>query len=174
MCMNSPYRGYYRCSSSKGCSARKQVERSCADPTMLIVTYTSEHNHGLPAGKTNSTISLQMEKQSFTPSSPPPPSSCQVEVTEASTTASNREHPRESPFSSIINSAHSADGHGDSSLDLPEEDRLSSKRGADMCFVQRSTIIEEDGVFDDLEELPEMSSMFSGSYLVSAEDGWFT
>ncbi|GKV03909.1 hypothetical protein SLEP1_g16144 [Rubroshorea leprosula] len=32
----SPYpRGYYRCSSSKGCSARKQVERSRTDPNML-------------------------------------------------------------------------------------------------------------------------------------------
>ncbi|BAF27344.1 Os10g0579400, partial [Oryza sativa Japonica Group] len=45
----SPYpRGYYRCSSSKGCSARKQVERSRADPTMLVVTYTSDHNHPWP------------------------------------------------------------------------------------------------------------------------------
>ncbi|KAJ7569400.1 hypothetical protein O6H91_01G076500 [Diphasiastrum complanatum] len=46
----SPYpRGYYRCSSSKGCSARKQVERSQTDPSMLILTYTSEHNHSWPA-----------------------------------------------------------------------------------------------------------------------------
>ncbi|KAI0496949.1 hypothetical protein KFK09_023275 [Dendrobium nobile] len=45
----SPYpRGYYRCSSSKGCPARKQVERSRADPTMFIVTYSSEHNHPWP------------------------------------------------------------------------------------------------------------------------------
>ncbi|XVE91293.1 hypothetical protein DITRI_Ditri20bG0141900 [Diplodiscus trichospermus] len=45
----SPYpRGYYRCSSSKGCSARKQVERSRADPSMLVITYTSEHNHPWP------------------------------------------------------------------------------------------------------------------------------
>ncbi|RRT43372.1 hypothetical protein B296_00056472 [Ensete ventricosum] len=45
----SPYpRGYYRCSSSKGCSARKQVERSRADPNILVVTYTSEHNHPWP------------------------------------------------------------------------------------------------------------------------------
>lgn len=44
----SPYpRGYYRCSSSKGCSARKQVERSRKDPSMLIVTYTAEHNHAM-------------------------------------------------------------------------------------------------------------------------------
>ncbi|PHT43547.1 putative WRKY transcription factor 14 [Capsicum baccatum] len=46
----SPYpRGYYRCSSSKGCPARKQVERSRLDPTMLLITYCSDHNHQLPA-----------------------------------------------------------------------------------------------------------------------------
>ncbi|CAL9101063.1 unnamed protein product [Musa textilis] len=45
----SPYpRGYYRCSSSKGCLARKQVERSRADPAIFIITYTAEHNHPAP------------------------------------------------------------------------------------------------------------------------------
>ncbi|RDX64197.1 putative WRKY transcription factor 14, partial [Mucuna pruriens] len=39
---------YPRCSSSKGCSARKQVERSRTDPNMLVITYTSEHNHPWP------------------------------------------------------------------------------------------------------------------------------
>uniref|UniRef100_M8C626 WRKY transcription factor WRKY51 n=1 Tax=Aegilops tauschii TaxID=37682 RepID=M8C626_AEGTA len=49
----SPYpRGYYRCSSSKGCPARKQVERSRADPTVLLVTYSYDHNHPWPAPKT--------------------------------------------------------------------------------------------------------------------------
>ncbi|PQQ21821.1 putative WRKY transcription factor 65 [Prunus yedoensis var. nudiflora] len=48
----SPYpRGYYRCSSSKGCPARKQVERSRVDPTMLVITYSSEHNHPWPASR---------------------------------------------------------------------------------------------------------------------------
>ncbi|XP_047331580.1 probable WRKY transcription factor 65 [Impatiens glandulifera] len=46
----SPYpRGYYRCSSSKGCPAKKQVERSNLDPTMLMITYSREHNHSYPA-----------------------------------------------------------------------------------------------------------------------------
>ncbi|XP_060193849.1 probable WRKY transcription factor 65 isoform X1 [Lycium barbarum] len=50
----SPYpRGYYRCSSSKGCPARKQVERSRADPSMLVVTYSCEHNHPWPASRNN-------------------------------------------------------------------------------------------------------------------------
>ncbi|OIW19249.1 hypothetical protein TanjilG_20374 [Lupinus angustifolius] len=48
----SPYpRGYYRCSSNKGCPARKQVERSRIDPTILVVTYSSEHNHASPVFK---------------------------------------------------------------------------------------------------------------------------
>ncbi|KAG6748390.1 hypothetical protein POTOM_048310 [Populus tomentosa] len=45
----SPYpRGYYRCSTSKGCSAKKQVERCRTDASVLIVTYTSNHNHPGP------------------------------------------------------------------------------------------------------------------------------
>lgn len=45
----SPYpRSYYRCSSSKGCLARKQVERSPSNPEIFIVTYTSEHSHAHP------------------------------------------------------------------------------------------------------------------------------
>ncbi|CAN4113395.1 unnamed protein product [Withania somnifera] len=45
----SPYpRGYYRCSSSKGCSAKKQVERCSKDASLFIITYTSNHNHPGP------------------------------------------------------------------------------------------------------------------------------
>ncbi|XP_028774854.1 probable WRKY transcription factor 29 isoform X1 [Neltuma alba] len=45
----SPYpRSYYRCSSSKGCLARKQVERSHLDPEVFIVTYTAEHSDHHP------------------------------------------------------------------------------------------------------------------------------
>ncbi|RWW12203.1 hypothetical protein GW17_00024137 [Ensete ventricosum] len=45
----SPHpRGYYKCSSMRGCPARKHVERCVEDPTMLIVTYEGEHNHAKP------------------------------------------------------------------------------------------------------------------------------
>ncbi|CAA0819617.1 Probable WRKY transcription factor 7 [Striga hermonthica] len=44
----SPHpRGYYKCSSVRGCPARKHVERALDDPTMLIVTYEGEHNHAI-------------------------------------------------------------------------------------------------------------------------------
>ncbi|XP_071716067.1 probable WRKY transcription factor 21 [Rutidosis leptorrhynchoides] len=42
----SPHpRGYYKCSSMRGCPARKHVERCLDDSDMLIVTYEGEHNH---------------------------------------------------------------------------------------------------------------------------------
>ncbi|XP_039143913.1 probable WRKY transcription factor 27, partial [Dioscorea cayenensis subsp. rotundata] len=78
----SPYpRGYYRCSSSKGCMARKQVERSRGDPGVLVVTYTAEHNHPAPthrnslAGSTRSKVSnmtgVAPESQQTSPLSSP-------------------------------------------------------------------------------------------------------
>ncbi|KAL6530135.1 WRKY Transcription Factor [Orobanche minor] len=49
----SPHpRGYYKCSSVRGCPARKHVERAVDDPTMLIVTYEGEHSHTLSNGET--------------------------------------------------------------------------------------------------------------------------
>ncbi|KAL0370463.1 UNVERIFIED_CONTAM: putative WRKY transcription factor 21 [Sesamum angustifolium] len=51
----SPHpRGYYKCSSMRGCPARKHVERCLEDPSMLIVTYEAEHNHPrLPSQSAN-------------------------------------------------------------------------------------------------------------------------
>lgn len=46
-------RSYYRCSSSKGCSARKQVERSHLNPEMFIITYTAQHAHAHPATRSS-------------------------------------------------------------------------------------------------------------------------
>ncbi|KQJ82006.1 WRKY transcription factor WRKY51 [Brachypodium distachyon] len=42
----SPYpRGYYKCSTVRGCPARKHVERDPSEPSMLIVTYEGDHRH---------------------------------------------------------------------------------------------------------------------------------
>jgi WRKY transcription factor 22 len=60
----SPYpRSYYRCSSSKGCLARKQVEQSFIDPGMFIITYTAEHSHTQPTRR-NSLAGTNRNKQS--------------------------------------------------------------------------------------------------------------
>ncbi|KAI3741337.1 hypothetical protein L1987_59009 [Smallanthus sonchifolius] len=77
----SPYpRGYYRCSTSKGCLARKQVERNRSDPDMFIVTYTGDHSHPIPthrnslAGSTRNkpTTSGEEDPTKTKPTSSPP------------------------------------------------------------------------------------------------------
>lgn len=53
----SPHpRGYYKCSSVRGCPARKHVERALDDPAMLIVTYEGEHNHSLSVAEPSNLI----------------------------------------------------------------------------------------------------------------------
>ncbi|MCO5567867.1 hypothetical protein L7F22_021563 [Adiantum nelumboides] len=67
----SPHpRGYYRCSSSKGCPARKQVERNPNDPSMLVVTYTSDHNHPWPTHRINALAGSTRGSTVKSPSSP--------------------------------------------------------------------------------------------------------
>lgn len=59
----SPHpRGYYKCSSVRGCPARKHVERAVDDPTMLIVTYEGEHSHSQsPNENTNTSHILESD-----------------------------------------------------------------------------------------------------------------
>ncbi|XVE57959.1 hypothetical protein DITRI_Ditri04bG0131300 [Diplodiscus trichospermus] len=66
----SPYpRSYYRCSSSKGCLARKQVERSCSDPRIFIITYTAEHSHGHPTRRNSLAGSIRNKSSTAVPRS---------------------------------------------------------------------------------------------------------
>ncbi|CAL9097139.1 unnamed protein product [Musa acuminata var. zebrina] len=76
LCFQLP--SYYRCSSSKGCQARKQVERNREDPGILVITYTAEHNHPVPTHR-NSLSGSTRQKIPPTGSSaqPPPASGCE-------------------------------------------------------------------------------------------------
>ncbi|XP_073032449.1 WRKY transcription factor 22-like isoform X3 [Primulina eburnea] len=44
---------YPRCSTSKGCAARKQVEQSPNDSNIFIVSYTGEHTHPRPTHRSS-------------------------------------------------------------------------------------------------------------------------
>lgn len=65
--------GYYRCSSSKGCPARKQVERSRVDPSTLVITYSFEHNHAWPLPKGPKNQARAKEEPAAPPPEPPIP-----------------------------------------------------------------------------------------------------
>jgi hypothetical protein len=59
----SPHpRGYYKCSSVRGCPARKHVERAQDDPSMLIVTYEGDHSH--PQSVTDATVAAALVLES--------------------------------------------------------------------------------------------------------------
>ncbi|CAN8231537.1 unnamed protein product [Cochlearia groenlandica] len=57
---NSPYpRSYYRCTTQR-CNVKKRVERSFQDPTVVITTYESQHNHPIPTNLRGSSAAVAM------------------------------------------------------------------------------------------------------------------
>lgn len=136
----SPYpRGYYRCSSSKGCTARKQVERSRSDPSMLVITYTSDHNHSWPT-RTNRTT-MSHDKRS--------PDSAAVSIDNTSELSDNI------PFSSDINSP--ANIQEDQAISPTtasmDGDCVLEEQGLDLDFEIFHK--QDDDFFAELEELPD-------------------
>ncbi|KAL8193655.1 hypothetical protein R6Q57_026790 [Mikania cordata] len=79
----SPFpRNYYRCSTTKACGAKKQVEQSPMDSTIFIVSYSGEHIHPRPthrsslAGTTRSNkFNTDITKPPLSGSNQPPCSS---------------------------------------------------------------------------------------------------
>ncbi|KAL9412359.1 hypothetical protein AB3S75_045898 [Citrus x aurantiifolia] len=130
----SPYpRNYYRCSSSKGCAARKQVERSNTDPNIYIVSYTGDHTHPRPthrnslAGSTRNKFSgTQNHPVSTTPPPPPlpPPTSSSSPLSATCQSPSAPTTPAvDEEMSSIENIlANEADHNKDTSKTLMEEE----------------------------------------------------
>lgn len=164
----SPYpRGYYRCSSSKGCCARKQVERSCTDPSMLIVTYTSDHNHPWPANRANSNSNSGLpakQSQSQLEASPIVSEKCcsisqeVVSIPEESAACINSS---DNLFSLIINSPGRLEQRVISSLEIQADEPLAFVQDVAELCISGSTNLEDDDFYADLGELPDSSAIFS-------------
>ena len=61
---NSPYpRSYYRCTTAT-CGVKKRVERSSADPAVVVTTYEGQHKHHSP---------IATRGGNTAPPQPPPP-----------------------------------------------------------------------------------------------------
>ncbi|KAK1316159.1 putative WRKY transcription factor 35 [Acorus calamus] len=174
----SPYpRGYYRCSTSKGCSAKKQVERCSTDGSIFIITYSSTHNHPDPElHTTNPTTPQNHPTQallSTTPTSPNHP------VQSTQNNIKQEDHlPSEDPNSQPpTNSSQETTTNENSMMEEAEktsEHLFYEKDGPHemMTFPTTSTSTsiatastppksEETDFFDELGELPTCSSFTS-------------
>lgn len=145
-------RGYYKCSSSKGCPARKQVERSHVDPTTLLITYACDHNHPLPTSKNHSSSSSSSTKAAAAATKVPanfPPEEVGV----------FSEDPSSSPPPLL-------DDHFEWYSDVATAKILESPVSAgSMCTEADVAMVfamgeEEESLFADLGELPECSLVF--------------
>ncbi|XP_071709541.1 WRKY transcription factor 22-like [Rutidosis leptorrhynchoides] len=75
----SPYpRNYYRCSTTKACGAKKQVERSPIDSTIFIVSYSGEHIHPRPTHRSSLAGSTRSNKFNTENNTKPPLSSTTI------------------------------------------------------------------------------------------------
>ncbi|KAG5247089.1 hypothetical protein OIU76_029323 [Salix suchowensis] len=162
----SPYpRGYYRCSSSKGCPARKQVERNKVDPTMLVVTYSCEHNHPWPPPSRSTHHHNHNSSSPKHTTTKPEVSTTQPEdpepepAEEKSTDLGNGE--------SLISNTTTSDefswfGEMETTSSTILETPIFAEAAADadmasMFFPMRE---EDESLFADLGELPECSLVF--------------
>nr|QFI57421.1 WRKY26 [Glycyrrhiza glabra] len=138
----SPYpRGYYRCSSSKSCPARKQVERSHVDPTVLLVTYSSDHNHPWPLSRNHHGSA----RPTTTVKKPEP------DPVEPDEKFSELCGDVELGWFGEMETASSA---------ILESPIMAAEFDADVASVLLPMGEEEESLFADLGELPECSAVF--------------
>ncbi|XVE88235.1 hypothetical protein DITRI_Ditri19aG0053500 [Diplodiscus trichospermus] len=177
----SPYpRGYYRCSSSKGCPARKQVERSRVNPSMLVITYSCEHNHP-PASRNNTSAAKQAAAAAAaaaaTAAAEAPATSTSTTTTttavkpepSASQPDTEQESGTEERFADLTDDSilltgdeFAWFGEMETTSSTVLESPIFAERdnsGADvaMFFPMRE---EDESLFADLDELPECSFVF--------------
>lgn len=155
----SPYpRGYYRCSSSKGCSARKQVERSRTDPNMLVITYTSDHNHPWPTHRNALAGSTRQAEKVNT-----------SEKDNADQRPENSCVPENTPFSSVMDSSEATASEGlqhmgaagsNSSVQEPDS-AIQQNDPTGVTNILTNAHHHDEDFFAELEELPESLNIFS-------------
>lgn len=168
----SPYpRGYYRCSSSKGCPARKQVERSRVDPTKLMVTYSYEHNHSLPVPKSHSsaasaTATTSSDGAADTPATPTE-STAMLPPEEDLTVFATHPDLEFTGDSAVLLGHHHH--HADFGWfdDVASTGVLESPICDEVEDVMLTMREEDESLFADLGELPECSAVFRRRNILS-------
>ncbi|KAK8514100.1 hypothetical protein V6N12_008817 [Hibiscus sabdariffa] len=172
-----PIKGSPYPSSSKGCPARKQVERSRADPTMLVIRYSYEHSHPLPTSRNNSAAvkhaaaeAAEEEEEAETPTT--------------ARTALKQEPSTSQPDTGTESGSEErfADLTGDEFGWFGEMETTSSRILETPMFSERDNVEddaavvlpmreEDESLFADLGELPECSFVFRHQRNVGSQVG---
>ncbi|KAI3918931.1 hypothetical protein MKW98_017379 [Papaver atlanticum] len=166
----SPYpRGYYRCSTAKGCSAKKQVERCRTDASMLIVTYTSSHNH--PGPDIHTATNLLPNQETITSST----TTTEIITSPKQESSSDNNHqqelavpttPKESPVQSFINSTDEDDDYS-YIFQSPIDEEINNPFTEVAALLQHKGTVhhsfDEDLVVVPLSYPPHLMSTFSSS-----------
>ncbi|XP_039070719.1 probable WRKY transcription factor 65 isoform X2 [Hibiscus syriacus] len=160
----SPFpRGYYRCSSSKGCPARKQVERNRADPTMLVITYSYEHNHPWPTSRNNSAAANQAAAAAEAKAKAETPTTATTVVKPEPSTSqpdTGTESGREERCADLTGDELAwFGGMAATSLTVLESPMFAERDNGDVAMVLPMRE-EDESLFADLGELPECSFVF--------------
>ncbi|KAJ0971472.1 hypothetical protein J5N97_019431 [Dioscorea zingiberensis] len=158
----SPYpRGYYRCSSWKGCPARKQVERSRVDPTTLVVTYSSDHNHPWP---------LPRNHNNRTAPPPKPPAADAEADPEGKFADLIAGDPGEFGWFSDVGSPSTSASPTEGSDDTLLYGSIAGCALAMLCTDEmgRDGEEKEDSLFAGLGELPECSAVFKRGLMAAS------
>lgn len=169
-------RGYYRCSSSKGCPARKQVERSSMDPTMLVVTYTCEHNHAWPLPKNHHHSNASKQQPHLTAAvkegpdpdleaeadPDPEPAAARSPQPEIASSAATAADPEESRFSDLI-------GEDSSALMMPDDFWYSDVGSTSSTSPPMDTLLYGP-IFAGSAELGSATEIFGGGDFKEGEE----
>ncbi|KAL0459775.1 UNVERIFIED_CONTAM: putative WRKY transcription factor 14 [Sesamum latifolium] len=163
------FKGYYRCSTSKGCSAKEQVERCKTDASMLIITYTSTHNHpgpdfSLPTNQKQEEKEIDSAPESTDTQPTTPKQEQEAELMPQETPVNNCEHKfqySQSPFNStttdhiIVNQENPFQENLETHGGVYSED---PKSVVSHDAVELSSLLkpEENDFYDELEELPRL------------------
>ncbi|KAL5746426.1 hypothetical protein ACOSP7_027572 [Xanthoceras sorbifolium] len=141
----SPYpRNYYRCSSSKGCAARKQVERSDTDPDVFIVSYTGDHTHPRPTHRNSLAGSSRIKFPR-----------AQNPVADAATP---NPHPSSTATPKTVTAEENADaGNTHEGAAGPDEED-----GEDDLLIPNLSVAMNEDPFSGLDELHAHNPAFSG------------
>lgn len=151
----SPYpRNYYRCSTSKGCSARKQVERSPADPDIFVVSYSGEHTHPRPTHRSSLAGSTRSKLSPAAATKPPKSMTALITTTTSSS----------SPVSATCRPMMEEEGESEGDENNRDEGPCL-ENDDNPAEMSSGNIIEEDEEGNDEEEDEEEDILIPNSFI---------